>query len=115
MQINPAVTWRILSSLRDAGFVASEKGHGGGWTLARDLAAITPRDVYTVLGSPALFAMSNRTESPGCHVEQAVNASLDIAFADAEALILDRLGPVTLQQLGFERSLRAPVTNSGRA
>ena len=65
-----------MAGLRDAGFVRSQKGHGGGWTIARDLALITLRDVYAALGSPALFALGNRTEAPGCLVEQAVNTAL---------------------------------------
>ena len=32
---NPAVFRRMMAGLRDAGYVASSKGHGGGWTLAR--------------------------------------------------------------------------------
>jgi hypothetical protein len=44
--------------------------------------------------------MGNRTEAPGCLVEQAVNAALDQAFHDAEALLLSRLGEVTLAMLG---------------
>jgi hypothetical protein len=73
--------------------------HGGGWSIARELASVSLRDVYTALGSPELFAMSNRTDAPGCLVEQAVNAALNAAFHDAEALLLDRFGTVTLAQL----------------
>lgn len=102
MTTNPVVIRRIMAGLRDAGFVRSEKGHGGGWTIARDLAAITLRDVYAALGSPELFAMGNRTDAPGCLVEQAVNAALDTAFCEAEALLLDRFGAVTLAQLSTD-------------
>src|SRR3546814_14210830 len=35
MQTNPVVVRRILAGLREAGFVRSEKGHGGGWKIAR--------------------------------------------------------------------------------
>ena len=85
MDTNAVVIRRIMSGLRDHGYVRSEKGHGGGWTLARELATISLRDVYEALGRPSLFAVGNRTESPGCLVEQAVNAALDQAFEDAEA------------------------------
>jgi DNA-binding IscR family transcriptional regulator len=99
MDTNPVVIRRIMAGLRDQGYVRSEKGHGGGWTLACDLSKVTLRDIYTALGSPSLFAMGNRTESPGCRVEQAVNAALNQAFLDAEALLLSRLGEVTLAML----------------
>lgn len=99
MQTNPVVIRRIMAGLREQGYVVSEKGHGGGWTLARDLSTITLGDIYRALGSPSLFAIGNRIESPGCLVEQAVNAALDQAFQDAEALLLARFGEVTLAEL----------------
>ncbi|MFC3582195.1 Rrf2 family transcriptional regulator [Sphingomonas hylomeconis] len=113
MQSNPVVIRRIMAGLRDAGFVRSEKGHGGGWTIARDLAAITLRDVYAALGSPALFAMGNRTDAPGCLVEQAVNAALNGAYADAEALLLERFGSVTLA--GLSADFHARIIASGKS
>lgn len=102
MDTNPVVLRRVMAGLRDQGYVRSEKGHGGGWTLACDLSEITLRDIYAALGSPTLLAMGNRTEAPGCLVEQAVNAALDQAFQDAEALLLSRLGEVTLAMLGAD-------------
>jgi Rrf2 family protein len=109
MDTNPVVIRRIMSGLRNLGYVRSHNGHGGGWTLAGDLAAITLRDVYDALGRPSLLAMGNRKEAPDCLVEQAVNAALDQAFHDAEALLLSRLGDVTLAALSadFHRRLVA--------
>jgi DNA-binding IscR family transcriptional regulator len=107
MSTNPVVVRRILAGLRDQGYVESEKGHGGGWTLACDLSAVTLRDIYAALGSPPMLAMGNRTESPGCLVEQAVNAALGKSFDDAEALLLARLGDVTLATLSKEVQRRA--------
>lgn len=102
MQTHPVLIRRILGGLRDAGFVHSEKGHGGGWTIARDLSVITMRDVYDAIGRPGLMAMGNRTEAPGCLVEQAVNAALDSGFREAEALLLTRFGEVTLAALAAD-------------
>jgi DNA-binding IscR family transcriptional regulator len=102
MGTNPVVIRRIMSGLREQGYVRSEKGHGGGWTLACDLSKVTLRDVYNALGCPSLLAIGNRSASPQCLVEQAVNASLDLAFRDAEALLLSRLDGVTLAQLSAE-------------
>jgi Rrf2 family protein len=113
MQTNPVVIRRIMAGLRDAGFVRSEKGHGGGWTIARDLASITLRDVYGALGEPELFAMGNRTEAPGCLVEQAVNGALNDAFRDAEALLLDRFNAVTLAELSADFHTR--MVESGKS
>ncbi|MGV3634750.1 MAG: Rrf2 family transcriptional regulator [Pseudorhodoplanes sp.] len=102
MGTNPVVVRRIMAGLRDKGFVRSEKGHGGGWTLACDLASVTLRDIYDSLGCPSLLAIGNRSEQPQCLVEQAVNASLNQAFRDAESLLLSRLEGVTLAALSAD-------------
>ncbi len=109
MDTNPVVVRRIMAGLREKGYVRSEKGHGGGWTLACDLSQVTLRDIYTALGRPSLLAIGHRTKTPACLVEQAVNASLGQAFHDAEALLLSRLGDVTLAALSadFHKRLAA--------
>jgi DNA-binding IscR family transcriptional regulator len=102
MSTNPVVVRRIMAGLREAGFVHSEKGHGGGWTVTCDPAAVTLDDIYVALGSPAVFALGHRSENPACLVEQAVNASLEGAFQEAEQLLLKRLGEVTLAALAAD-------------
>ena len=102
LNTNPVVVRRTLSGLREAGYVASEKGHGGGWVLARPLDEITLRDVYAALGEPTVFAIGVAADDPACLVEQAVNAALNEAFTDAEALLLARLGEVTLAALSAD-------------
>lgn len=99
MQTNPVVIRRIMAGLRERGFVHSEKGHGGGWTMARKLSDVTLRDVYDALGAPALLAIGNRTENPDCLVEQVVNAALADSFQEAETLLLARFGDITLDML----------------
>ena len=109
MQTNPVVIRRLMAGLRDAGFVASAKGHGGGWLVSCSLEHITLRDIHEALGAPELLAVGHREESPGCLVEQAVNAALEQAYRDAEAVLLARLGSVNLAALArdFHRRLVA--------
>lgn len=102
MQTHPVVVRRLMAGLRDAGFVASAKGHGGGWVLSCPLAHITLRDIHEAVGAPQLLAVGHREESPGCLVEQAVNAALEQAYRDAEAVLLARLGSITLAALARE-------------
>jgi DNA-binding IscR family transcriptional regulator len=109
LDTNPVVVRRTLAGLREHGYVRSVKGHGGGWTLACDLSAVTLRDIYTALGCPALLAIGHRTEAPPCLVEQAVNAALDRAARDAEALLLARFGEVTLAALSADVHARLAV------
>jgi Rrf2 family protein len=101
-ETNPVVIRRTMAGLRAAGIVRSEKGHGGGWSLVRGLERITLYDVYEALGEPTIIAMGNRTESPGCVVEKAVNRALEGAFEAAEALLTKQLRSVTLAALAKE-------------
>lgn len=103
---NPVVIRRTMAGLRETGLVRSEKGHGGGWTLARALDAITLGDVHRALGEPALIALGHRSENPQCLVEQAVNAALGEAFAEAEALLAGHFDRVRLSDLAADFSRR---------
>lgn len=113
MQTNPVVIRRLMAGLRDAGLVASAKGHGGGWVISCPLERITLRDIHEAVGAPALLAVGHREESPGCLVEQAVNAALDDAYRQAEALLLKRLSGITLAALS--RDFHHRLQHSGRS
>ena len=99
MGTNPAVFRRTMAGLRNAGHVKSDRGHGGGWTLARPLDEITLLDVYSALGRPALFAIGMRADNPDCLVERRVNAALKNTMDQAEALFVERFGSLTLDHL----------------
>lgn len=109
MQTNPVVLRRSMAGLRDKGFVRSSKGHGGGWVLSCALEAVTLRSVYEALGEPSLVSLGFRENHPQCLVAQAVNEALGVAVQDAERLLLERLGEVTLADLAsdFRRRLKA--------
>lgn len=99
MQTNPVVLRRLMAGLREAGFVASAKGHGGGWVISCPLEHTTLRDIHAALGAPALVQLGFREERPSCLVAQAVNEALGAAVQEAEAALLQRLGSVTLAAL----------------
>ena len=107
MGTNPVVVRRTMAGLRRAGFVRSEKGRGGGWELAADLDKVTLRQVYDALGAPPLLSLGVRLEHPSCLVEQAVNATLRPAFAEAEALLVERFAEITLARLAADFRVRA--------
>lgn len=102
-----------MGSLRDAGLVMTERGHGGGWRIVADLSKVTLLQLHEVLGEPALFAMGNRTEHPDCLVEQVVNAALNSAFDDAEALLMQRFESVTLAELAADFAQRHAPHHTG--
>lgn len=99
MGTNPAVFRRTMAGLREAGLVRSEKGHGGGWQLARPLCEITLLDVYEALGRPNLFAIGNRSGNSGCLVEKNVNAVMVDTMEAAAALFTERFETITLDKI----------------
>ena len=96
MKTNPVVLRRTMAGLRDAGIVRSEKGHGGGWSLARKLDEVTLADVYNALGLSAPFTIGHRGQTPKCLLERAANRALAGAMAEAEALLMDRFRRITV-------------------
>ena len=88
MQTHPVVIRRILGGLRDAGFVHSEKGHGGGWRLARPADQVTLEQIYRALDEPFLAPMSF-APAPGhpCAIEAAMADTVAAALTEAESVI----------------------------
>nr|WP_144826393.1 Rrf2 family transcriptional regulator [Cupriavidus gilardii] len=96
---NAAVVRRTMAGLRQSGYVRSDKGHGGGWTIACDLGNVTLLDIHRAVGGPRIFAIGNEHDNPDCAVERVVNAALDDALRQAEQLLVERLGAVALADL----------------
>jgi DNA-binding IscR family transcriptional regulator len=105
---NPVVVRRLFGGLRDCGYVSSEKGHGGGWMLARPLDQITLLDVYRAVGEPSLFSHLVSEDHPQCLVEKAVNEHLSGTLKEAEQVMLTRFEAVTLGMLArdFRTSMK---------
>ena len=101
VRTNPVVIRRTLAGLRQAGLVSSMAGHGGGWSLARDPARISVGEVCAALGERLLFTVDLALQS-GCQVQAAVSGVLDGFLRDAEALLLERLGRISLADLAAQ-------------
>ncbi len=118
MRSNPVVVRRTLSGLRSRGFVNSNKGRTGGWTLTCNLSEVTLLDVYEAIGEPPLFALGLRNESTSCLVEKAANTALKDSLMQAESLLMERFKTVTLQSLYAlfskdMRKIRRPIGAAG--
>jgi DNA-binding IscR family transcriptional regulator len=100
LNTHPVVIRRTLGNLRSRGYVEASKGHGGGWVLARPLSEISLYDVYEALGKPGVFALGLSNDSPGCHVEKAVNSALSVGLKAAENLILSQFKDLKLSKIG---------------
>jgi len=103
---NPVVVRRVFRGLREAGIVRAEKGHGGGWKLARPLAKVSLSDVYDALGSPPFFSVGHRNDAPTCLLEKAVNRTLDDSFDAARALLEERLRAVSVADIAKKVSTK---------
>lgn len=115
LSTNPVVVRRTMALLKEQGYVRSEKGHRGGWMLAKPLAEITLLDIHQALGSSSIFAIGLATDHPECLVERAVNNALIEAFDAAQALLLTRLRSITLQQLADDFQQHAELLKTTRA
>jgi DNA-binding IscR family transcriptional regulator len=94
------VVRRTLGLLRDAGIVASARGHAGGWRLARAPEAVTVADVFRALGERIDPAGGAGEENPPtCAIERALHGHWDAAVAVAEAVLLKRLARVSIADL----------------
>ena len=106
LSTNPVVVRRTMAGLRDQGLVVSEKGHGGGWRLARPLDQVTLGQVNAALGEPGLIPEAPPVGAEGCLVEAAVNDALGETYAAARALLVARLNQITLADLAADFSRR---------
>ncbi len=113
LHTHPVVVRRLMAGLRQAGFVVSERGHGGGWVLARDLASVSLLDVQLALGKPVVAA----EVVPQCLVAQAVQQALAGTVREADALLVKRLAQITLADLAadFQRRMAGLTPAQRRA
>jgi DNA-binding IscR family transcriptional regulator len=107
---NAVVVRRTMAGLRDSGYVRSEKGHGGGWVIEADLEVVSLLDVHRAVGGPRLFTIGNEHPNADCAVERVVNEALESALNEAEAMLVSRLGTVSLAELARRFDARC---NSG--
>lgn len=96
---NPVVIRRLLAPLSRAGLVASRRGAGAGWMLARDLAAITLLDVYQAIEPGPVFAMHPSAPDSGCVVGHGIGPTLTAVYGDVEAALRRELARTTLEDV----------------
>jgi Rrf2 family protein len=98
---NAVVIRRTFAGLRRAGIVSSEKGHGGGWRLARPPADVSIAQIQQALGE-RVVSLRQAGEPPHCQLVRAVVHALDDALREAEQVLERRLSTLTLADLEAE-------------
>ena len=92
---NPVVVRRVLGKLRKAGLLTSEKGHAGGWKLAKAPGSVTLADVYLALDESLILTGGDEMTS-SCAVEQALQTRLSGVMEDIEQTLIERLRETTI-------------------
>ncbi|PVB59961.1 Rrf2 family transcriptional regulator [Labrenzia sp. 011] len=86
LNTNPSLVRRTMAGLREAGFVGSARGHGGGWVLEKPLTEIPLADVYAALDSVELLSLGRSEDTPACLLERAAYATTGRALEAARAM-----------------------------
>lgn len=106
LHTQPSLVRRTMAALREAGYVASIVGPGGGWVLCHKLSDLTVRDIYAAIAHKSVFAIATAEDNPACPVESAINQCLDDALSSAQDALLRRLGKTRLSDIA--RQVKVP-------
>lgn len=93
---NPVVVRRVLGKLREAGLLTSEKGHAGGWQLAKPASSITLADIYLALDERLVSGGSQDAELSHCNVETGLQARVGEVLDEIETSLVARLAETTI-------------------
>ncbi len=88
---NPVVVRRVLGKLREAGILSSEKGHAGGWRLAKPAQGITLADVYLALDERLVSGSDGEVEPSHCTVETGLQTRVSEVLEEIEESLVQRL------------------------
>src|SRR5690349_14338192 len=111
-QISPKFLEQILLTLKNAGFLHSKMGVGGGYYLAKPASEITLGQIFRVLDGPVapIKCVSQMAYEPcGCPDEQTCGLRLvmsDVRNAIADILDNTSLAEVTQRQADIRQKLR---------
>ena len=96
---NAVVVRRILSELRRAGLVVTQKGAGGGAKLSRPPEEISLAEIYRAVEHGPSFSMHPHPPNPRCPVGRKIEAVLTEVFATAKAALAHALDQRTLAEV----------------
>ena len=99
--VNPVIVRTVISQLRDAGIVQTQRGSSGA-ELTKRLDEITLYDIYKAVGSvdteEGLFHFHEQP-NPECPVGRNIHQVLDRHLADAQRAMEESLKSVTLADI----------------
>ena len=95
----------ILADLRRAGILRSQRGQAGGWTMAKDAAAVTVADVIRAVDGPLVSVYGLRPEAVSYNEKAEV---LQLVWIAARSSLRDVFEQVSIRALA-ERELPEAV------
>ncbi|RED18236.1 Rrf2 family transcriptional regulator [Pontivivens insulae] len=98
-QTNPVVVRRVLGKLRQAGILKAEKGHAGGWQLARAADRISVADIYLALDER--LTPVSEDAPPRCSVEHALERRVSLIMDQAERDLIENLKGLSIAEARF--------------
>lgn len=109
--VNPVIVRTVISQLREAGLVKTQRGSSGA-ELAKPLEEITLYDVYSAVGSvdkaEGLFHFHEQP-NPDCPVGRNIHKVLDQRLIDAQRAMEESLRSTTLADIA--KATRQAVAN----
>jgi len=107
---HPVVVRRLVSTLREAGLVQSQRGAGGGTLLARPATDISLLDVFRAMQEtePDLFQISSTNPNSHCDLGRVMQETLEGMFGPAIAAMRAALSAVSVAQVTQELAQRLP-------
>ncbi len=107
---NPVVVRRVLGKLREANLLSSEKGHAGGWLLARAPERISLADVYLALDE-RLVASEPDNNTLGCSLEHALHRRVSGVLEDIEQTLVQKLGETSISDVNSTQTEQTSHTH----
>ena len=102
--VNPVIVRTVISQLREAGIVQTQRGSSGA-ELTRPLDEITLYDIYKAVGSvdekEGLFHFHEQP-NPACPVGRNIHKVLDQRLIDAQKAMEEELRSTTLADIAVE-------------
>ncbi len=88
-------TLKILRKLKLAGLLISYRGQNGGYSIARDPAEITFKDIIEAIDGP--ISLKKCLGEEGCKMDRKLNCPIHYYLADVNHTIINSLDRVNLQ------------------
>jgi Rrf2 family protein len=99
---HPVVIRRLLSNLVEAQLVSTQKGAGGGFTLAAQPEAISLLTIYRAVEPKPDFGMGRMDPNHDCPVGAKIGTILRAAFSKAQSAMEAELDRISLAEIHRE-------------